>query len=104
MYNVLGTTERTGCHKVMVIVFFVCVVVLGVLGAGRYKSISKLEKENSVSVPGEVECPFGRFQTCLLAAGCVQQWPGCLRSLGALWTRPPCTNPVLNVKVVRQAK
>ena len=85
--------------------FCVCVVVvLGVWGAGRYKSISKLEKENSVSVAGEVDCPFGRFQTCLLAAGCVQQWPDCLRSLGALWTRPRCTNPALNVKVVRQAK
>ena len=85
--------------------FFVCVVVvLGVWGAGRYKSISKLEKENSVSVAGEVDCPFGRFQTCLPAAGCVQQWPDCLRSLGALWTRPRCTNPALNVKVARQAK
>ena len=46
MYNVLGTTEKTGCHKVMVIVFVVvCVVVLGGGGQGGIRASANLKRK-----------------------------------------------------------
>ena len=74
------------CFFVFCVVVVVVVVVVAVVSSGRCKSISKLEKENSVSVPGEVDCPFGRFQT----------WPSGSRLHATMATLPALTGCPLN--------